>query len=312
MVGGADVPRIAADWRHADTFLEMMVVERGASPNTIAAYEHDLEDFGAYLGARGLAFAAVQSADIRDYLAELSRRRLAARSAARHLSCLRQFYRFLLAEDLRSDDPCSVLDSPRPRRPLPRILSENEVLLLLDTARRRPGPAGLRQTALVELLYATGMRVSELVAVPLSAVSRDRRTVLVRGKGDKDRMIPLGDPAREAVEAYLPHRGKFIADGERSPYLFPSRGASGHLTRSGFARILDRLALDSGIDRSRVSPHVMRHAFASHLLAHDADLRSVQEMLGHADLSTTQIYTHVLDERLKTLVRTHHPLASKR
>lgn len=303
--------RIVADPHHAETFLEMMVVERGASPNTIAAYERDLDDFGAYLGARGLAFAAAQSGDLRDYLAELSRRRLAARSAARRLSCLRQFYRFLLAEGVRSDDPCSVLDSPRPSRPLPKVLSEPEVLLLLDTARRRPGPLGLRQTALLELLYATGMRVSELVSVPISALSRDGQTVLVRGKGDKDRMIPLGDPAREAVEAYLPHRGHFMAEGERSSYLFPSRGATGHLTRSGFARILDRLACESGIDPSLVSPHVMRHAFASHLLAHDADLRSVQEMLGHADLSTTQIYTHVLDERLKTLVRTHHPLASK-
>jgi integrase/recombinase XerD len=288
----------------------MMTVERGASVHTIEAYGRDLADFDSYLKEHGVALEAAQTAEIRGFLALLSQRRVKPGTAARRLSGLRQFYRFLLADGIRDDDPSSALDSPRLGRALPKILSESEVNRLLSTARLRKGRHGLRQVALLELLYATGVRISELVSAPMSALSRDCQMLSVLGKRNKERIIPFGEPARRAVEAYLPHRKSFAAGGS-SVFLFPSGGKQGHLTRSGATLILKRLAQESGIDPSRVSPHVMRHAFASHLLAHDADLRSVQEMLGHADLSTTQIYTHVLDQRLKDLVRTHHPLASK-
>lgn len=288
----------------------MMAVERGAAANTIASYGRDLADFETYSTDRGVALEAADSAGIREFFVLLSKRQIAPRSASRRLSCLRQFYRFLLTEGVRPDDPCSVLDSPRLNRILPKILSEAEVGALLNAARKDAGPHGARQLALVELLYATGARVSELVSAPVSALTRDGQMLRVLGKRNKERLIPLGEPARRAVEAYLGFRDVFVVGGA-SVFLFPSRGADGHLTRSGLALILKRLALKSGIDPSRVSPHVLRHAFASHLLAHDADLRTVQEMLGHADLSTTQIYTHVLDRRLKDLVVTHHPLARK-
>ena len=287
-----------------------MAVERGAAPNTLDSYERDLIDFEKYLMGRGVALETVDSANIREFFVVLSKRQVAPRTAARRLSCLRQFYQFLLADGVRADDPCSVLESPRLDRALPKILSEAEVGELLQAAREGSGPSGARQLALLELLYATGARVSELVSAPVSALSRDGHMLRVQGKRNKERLIPLGIPARQAIEAYLPVRDFFMA-GRTSVYLFPSRGADGHLTRSGLALILKRLAMKSGIDPSRVSPHVLRHAFASHLLAHDADLRTVQEMLGHADLSTTQIYTHVLDQRLKDLVGMHHPLASK-
>ena len=296
--------------RHVEAFLEMMTVERGASANTIAAYGRDLEDFSSFLlslPGGSLAVEAAGSSNIRAYMTGLSRRGLAPRTIARKLAAVRQFHLFLLAEGVRADDPCTVLDSPRLDRPLPKILSEAEVDILMDTARRADGPFARRMEALLELLYATGMRVSELVALPLSAFSRDRQLIVVRGKGDKERMIPIG----EAIARYMPHRQRFIGVSKGSRYLFPSRGSDGHLTRAGFAASLKRLVAQSGIDPSRVSPHVLRHAFASHLLAGGADLRSVQQMLGHADLSTTQIYTHVLDERLTTLVRIFHPLSER-
>lgn len=288
----------------------MMVVERGAAANTIDSYGRDLADFELYLMGRGIALETADSANIREFFVVLSKRRIAPSTASRRLSCLRQFYRFLLTDGVRADDPCSVLESPRLDRALPKILSEGDVGKLLEAAREGSGPQGARQLALIELLYATGARVSELVSAPVSALSRDGHMLRVQGKRNKERLVPLGMPARRAVEAYLPVRDFFMA-GRASDFLFPSRGSDGHLTRSGLALILKRLALKSGIDPSRVSPHVLRHAFASHLLAHDADLRTVQEMLGHADLSTTQIYTHVLDQRLKDLVGAHHPLATK-
>jgi integrase/recombinase XerD len=234
---------------------------------------------------------------------------LAPRTGARRLSALRQFYRFLYAEGLRGDEPTAALDSPHQGRPLPRVLSESEVDALLAAARSRDGPEGLRLAALVEVLYATGLRVSELVALPLAAVRRDPRVLLVRGKGGKERMVPLGEPAREALSAYLEVRRRFCPAGRDPRWLFPSRAASGHLTRHRFAQLLKALAVEAGVDPGKVSPHVLRHAFASHLLEHGADLRAVQQMLGHADISTTQIYTHVLNERLRRLVETHHPLA---
>ncbi len=313
MTGGGsagDAPGVAAPPSpHLETFLEMMAAERGASVNTVLAYRRDLADFAAFLAARGTPLQAADAAAVRRYLATLADRRLAAPTAARRLSTLRQFYRFLIGEGVREDDPCAVVDGPRPARPLPRLLDEDEVARLLAAAWAAEGPQGARLAALMELLYATGLRVSELVGLPLAGLSRDRRLVIVRGKGDKERAVPLGDAAGEALRAYLPQR-KAFAD-PASPFLFPSRAAAGHLTRARFTQLLKRLALDAGIDPARVSPHVLRHAFASHLLAHGADLRSVQRMLGHADIATTQIYTHVLEGRLKAVVWRHHPLADK-
>lgn len=295
--------------RHSGMFLEMMAAERGASPNTIAAYGRDLADFASFSISRGRPPGDADAAAVRDYLTMMDVSGLSARSAARRLSALRQFFKFLYAEGIRTDDPCTTIDSPKLGRPLPKYLSEAEVAALLDCARGRSAREGLRLTALMEVLYATGLRVSELVGMKLPALARDHSVLTVRGKGDKERMVPLGRPAREAIEAYLPHRLDFAPGGAASPWMFPSRSAAGHLTRSGFALLIKALALEAGLDPARVSPHVLRHAFASHLLAHDADLRSVQQMLGHADISTTQIYTHLLDERLKALVGQHHPLA---
>jgi integrase/recombinase XerD len=225
---------------------------------------------------------------------------------------MRQFFRFLYSEGVRGDDPTTTIESPRRGRPLPKLLSEQEVSQLLERARGKRGPEGMRLTALLETLYATGMRVSELVSLPLSAVARDPRYILVRGKGNKERLVPLSEPAREALNGYKSVRGQFCRNGVESPYLFPSRGGSGYLTRHRFAQLLKQLSTEAGIAPSKVSPHVLRHAFATHLLNRGADLRSVQQMLGHADIATTQIYTHVLDERLKSLVETHHPLARAR
>ena len=287
----------------------MMAVERGASPRTLEAYRRDLDDFAAMLRPRKLDVHQAASVDIRAYLTRMADAGMAPRTAARRLSALRQFHRFLFAEGVREDDPTTATDSPQLGRPLPKYLSEDHVLALLDAARELEGPHGLRAFALLELLYATGLRVSELVALPLSAVARDQSVMIVRGKGNKERMAPLSDPAREAVTAYRAVRDQFLAGPKTTKWLFPSTGEHGHLTRDGFAKMLKDVAVKAGLPPSRVSPHVLRHSFASHLLAHGADLRSVQQMLGHADLATTQIYTHVLEERLKTLVRSSHPLA---
>ena len=292
-----------------EAFLEMLVAERGASANTLAAYGRDLDDFAGFMTARKRGAAEARTADLRAYLQGLSRAGLAASTGARRLSALRQFHRFLVDEGLRADDPSAALDSPGRVRALPKLLAEAEVERLLEQARRRPGPEGARLLALLELLYATGLRVSELVGLPLAAVARDQRVVVVRGKGDKERMIPVGEPARRALADYRAQRARFLRGGRDSPWLFPSRAGSGHLTRHRFAQLLKGLALEAGLDPAKVSPHVLRHAFATHLLAHGADLRSVQQMLGHADISTTQIYTHVLSERLKRLVHETHPLA---
>lgn len=299
--------------RYLDTFVEMLIAERGASRNTVEAYVRDLSDCAAVLAGRDETARAVLDGadreDLRGYLKTLEARGMTARTAARRLSALRQFYRFLNAEGLREDDPTAILESPRQGRSLPKVLHEEEVAALLDAAAERRGPEGVRLRTLVELCYATGMRVSELVALPLAAIRRDPRVLVVRGKGDKERMVPLSGPAREAVQAYLDVRVHWLREGETSPFLFPSRGGK-PLTRQRFLQLLKELAAAAGIDPRRVSPHVLRHAFATHLLNNDADLRSVQQMLGHADISTTQIYTHVLDERLRALVQDHHPLAS--
>ncbi len=300
--------------RHApevENFLEMLMVERGAAVATCQSYARDLALFEAFAAERGDAVASASTECVRAWLSGQRRAGMSPRTAARRLSAVRQFYRFLVAEGIRNDDPSSAIDSPRLGRPLPKVLSEDEVRALLFAARAIEGPRGARMTALMELLYATGLRVSELVGLPVGALARDRSVVIVRGKGGRERMVPLSGPAREALAGWLPHRRIWIVAGKESRWMFPAKRAKGgHLTREQFALSLKALAAAAGLDAARVSPHVLRHAFASHLLAHDADLRSVQQMLGHADISTTQIYTHVLDERLKSLVRDRHPLAA--
>ncbi|MBP2300450.1 site-specific tyrosine recombinase XerD [Azospirillum picis] len=310
-------PRDFATPPHLDAFLDMLTAERGAAANTRMAYERDLADLGRWLAQRGLPLEKAGTEDLRAYLAVQSKEG-APRTVARRLSAMRQFYRFLLAEGRRTDDPASPLDSPKQGRPLPKILTEAEVSAMLATAEARGGPEGLRLVALLEVLYATGLRVSELVGLPMTAIMRDGRGLLVRGKGGKERMVPLSDPALAAMAAYIPLRLHFVpaAAGQEaghSPFLFPSRSsAEGHLTRQRFAQLLKQLAIDSGIDPEKVSPHVLRHAFATHLLDHGADLRSVQKMLGHADIATTQIYTHVVSERLRKVMHDHHPLARRK
>ncbi len=297
-----------SDTRHVEAFLEMLVAERGAARLTLDAYGRDLTDFAAFLAPRGVAPEAATREDIRAYLAHLAER-FAPSTAARRLSCLRQFYRFLYGEGIVADDPCAAIESPRRPRPLPKVLSEAEVGALLDAARAWPGADGLRRRALVEVLYATGLRVSELVGLPLAAARKDARFLIVRGKGGKERLVPLGEAAARAIEDYLPVRPRFIPEGRTSPWLFPSRASGGHLTRRRFAQMLKEIAGRAGVAPERVSPHVLRHAFATHLLDHGADLRALQKMLGHADIATTEIYTHVLDARLKALVGERHPLA---
>ncbi len=296
-----------------EAFLEMMSVERGAADNTLTSYRRDLEDASAAIKG-GLANAA--ASDIRAYLGEMAAQGFAASSQARKLSTLRQFFKFLYAENLRSDDPTGTLDSPRKDRPLPKTMAEAETGRLLDRAATEAAQAGQnhdtvgarRMHALVEVLYATGLRVSELVGLPLTVAQRDERFFVVRGKGNKERMVPLSPKAREAMRAWLGERNSNPSMKD-SLYLFPSPSESGHLPRQVFARDLKALAARAGIAAAKVSPHVLRHAFASHLLQNGADLRAVQQLLGHADISTTQIYTHVLEERLVRLVNDHHPLA---
>ncbi|PZO77623.1 MAG: recombinase XerD [Mesorhizobium amorphae] len=298
-----------------EAFLEMMSAERGASPNTLEAYRRDLEDAAHTLQGDLAASSAEQ---VRDYLDTVAERGYAATTQARKLSALRQFFRFLYTEGLRADDPTGTLTSPRKDRPLPKTMSEKEAGRLLDRAgleARDPGEApggdeaaALRLHALVELLYATGLRVSELVGLPASVARRDERFFVVRGKGNKERMVPLGAGAREAVRGWLKLRDKNPAM-KASRFLFPAASDTGFLPRQVFARELKGLAARAGIASAKVSPHVIRHAFASHLLQNGADLRAVQQLLGHSDISTTQIYTHVLEERLVRLVNDHHPLA---
>lgn len=297
-----------------EAFLEMMAAERGAGDNTLSSYRRDLEDADLYLAGR---LVVAKAEDIRNYLSDLAARGFAPTTQARKLSSLRQFFKFLYAEGLRGDDPTSVLDSPKKGRPLPKVLSEAEMNRLLDRAvlEARQAPEGTPQrlaaqrlSTLLEVLYASGLRVSELVRLPLRVALRDERFFTVRGKGAKERIVPLSQKAREAVRLWLAERARHPALAE-SPWLFPAASESGHLPRQVFARELKGLATRAGIAAAKVSPHVLRHAFASHLLQNGADLRAVQQLLGHADISTTQIYTHVLEKRLKELVENHHPLA---
>jgi integrase/recombinase XerD len=295
-----------------EPFLEMLLAERGAAANTMMAYQSDLADFEGALAVNGAQLETATTEDVRRYMVDLERKGIAPRTAARRLSALRQFFRFLHAEGLRANDPSSAVDSPKQGRSLPKIISEAEVEELLAAAHSRAGPEGRRLVCLLEIAYATGLRASELVGLPLAAVARDARVLIVLGKGNKERMVPLTEAAMQAINDYRRARAAFIAPGGESIFLFPSRAAEGHLTRRRLGQLLKELAVDRGIDPAKVSPHVLRHAFATHLLDHGADLRSVQQMLGHADISTTQIYTHVLSERLRAIVESHHPLAGKR
>jgi integrase/recombinase XerD len=312
--------RQTASARLPELYLDMLAAERGAGRNTLDAYARDLADLSEHLAASGTTLQRASTDDLRDFLAALSDRKLSAASVARKLSAVRQFYRFLYTEGHRRDDPAAVIEGPRRGRPLPKVLSVADVDKLLGSAREMAETAQtdterLRATRLVcllEVLYATGLRISELVALPASAAQRDERMLVIRGKGGRERLVPLNDKARAAMREYLSLTSR--AGKEDKPaapkWLFSSFGESGHLTRQHAARELKDLAVAAGISPGAISPHVLRHAFASHLLQNGADLRVVQTLLGHADISTTQIYTHVLEDRLRRMVRDLHPLAN--
>ncbi|MDR3450141.1 MAG: site-specific tyrosine recombinase XerD [Alphaproteobacteria bacterium] len=291
-------------------FLDMMLAERNASPNTRSAYARDLADAAGFLARKKRDLIDANEDDLRAYLRSLSKN--AARTQTRRLSSLRQFFRFLCSEKHREEDPTRAIDAPKLGRSLPKYLSEKEVGKLLDTVARYPGNDGLRLRAMLELLYAAGLRVTELVSLPTVAIQFDRAIVLVKGKGGKERVVPLGEPALQALQQWLPVRKTMLGEKNKSPYLFPSPTRFGAaITRQRFFQLLKELARASKLDPKRLSPHVLRHAFATHLLEHGADLRSVQTMLGHADIATTQIYTHVAGDRLARTVAEHHPLANK-
>jgi integrase/recombinase XerD len=313
-----------SDAKLTHLFLDMLAAEQGAGPNTLDAYRRDLQDFSGFLLRRGQSFAGAETQALRDYLADLDARGFKSSSVARRLSALRHLFRFLLNERIRRDDPAAILSGPKRGRGLPKVLSIADVDRLLTHAKAlTQGPEGsvpqrlraMRLYCLLEVLYATGLRVSELVALPLSASRREARMIVVRGKGNKERLVPLNEASRQAMADYLASIEALKSDKKQnaasSKWLFPSFGESGHLTRQHFARELKELAASAGLAPRLVSPHVLRHAFASHLLHNGADLRIVQTLLGHTDISTTQIYTHVVEERLKSLVRDLHPLAEK-
>ncbi len=299
--------------RLIEAFLEMMAVERAAAASTLKNYGRDLERFAGFALTRGETLETVGAEDIAAWLAVLEADGIGASTAALKVSALRQFFQFLYAEGARADDPSAIIERPKTRRPLPKVLTSQEVEALFKAATKTKGAAGLRLTAMLEIIYAAGLRVSELVALPLAAIRRGERMVLVRGKGGKERMAPLTQRAIDAAHDYLAQRKEFLPkkDAAASPWLFPSRGKSGHISAARFAQLLKDLAVVAGIEPSRVSPHVLRHAFATHLLEGGVDLRSLQQMLGHADITTTEIYTHIAQDRLKDLVFSKHPLAKK-
>jgi integrase/recombinase XerD len=296
--------------KHLEAFLEMLAAERGAAPLTLAAYRGDLTNLAGFLSSRDMPLEAADAATLHSFLAAASS--LTPRTLARRVSAMRQFYKFLVVDGIRQDDPTADFDTPSLGRPLPKLLSETEVTGLIAAARSWPGDEGARLVCLIELLYATGLRVSELVTLPLAAAQRDPQFVIISGKGGRERVVPLSEPSRVALAGYLACRDRFQPYKRPSRWLFPSRGRTGHLTRQRAGQLLKELAVAAGLDPERLSPHVLRHAFASHLLDHGADLRSVQQMLGHADIATTQIYTHVLSDRLRKLVETAHPLARRK
>lgn len=295
-----------------EPFLEMLAVERGASRHTLEAYRHDLARAAAFLRSRGRSLETASEVELRAFLQAESAAGLGVATIARRLAALRTYFRFLYLDGRRSDDPAAGLDAPKRAPPLPRLLGEAEVLALIEAARADPSPAGVRLLTLLELLYATGLRASELVGLPLSALAADRSHLLVRGKGGRERLVPLGGPARAVLDRWLGLRRGFLEAPRSARFLFPSRSRSGHLTRQRLLQLLKALAPAAGLDPARLSPHVLRHAFATHLLERGADLRAVQALLGHADIATTQVYTHVQTHRLAAVVETHHPLARDR
>jgi integrase/recombinase XerD len=312
----------ASDPKLINLFLDMLAAEQGAGTNTLDAYRRDLTDLSEYLTRSGQTFVAVDTDGLRGYLADLDRRGFKSSSVARRLSAVRHLFRFLLNERVRGEDPAAILSGPKRGRGLPKVLSIADVDRMLTRAKELTQAAtGLKQLramrlyCLLEVLYATGLRVSELVALPRTAARNDAAMIVVRGKGNKERLVPLNDASRQAMSDYLAameaQKSEKAKGATVSKWLFPSFGESGHLTRQHFARDLKELAAASGLSPRLVSPHVLRHAFASHLLHNGADLRIVQTLLGHTDISTTQIYTHVVEERLKSLVRDLHPLAEK-
>ncbi|MCB1591988.1 MAG: site-specific tyrosine recombinase XerD [Alphaproteobacteria bacterium] len=304
-----------------DAFLDMLTTERGAARNTRQAYWRDLADVSQFLkNSKKHDIVHATTDDLKSYLADLSEKthgagknKIAVRTIARRLSALRQFYRFLVSESLRQDDPTSTIESPKQGRSLPKTLSEEEVNALIKTAAAPGNAESVRLVCLLEMLYATGLRVSELVGLPMSAIGEEQQFLMVQGKAGRERMVPLTETAQKALSRYLEVRTQFAGseapENAKSKWVFPSKTSqSGHLTRQRFAQLLKDLAKDASIDEDRVSPHVLRHAFATHLLSHGADLRSVQKMLGHADIATTQIYTHILGESVKKTVEEKHPL----
>ncbi len=313
-----------SDTKLINLFLDMLAAEQGAGENTLEAYRRDLSDFSEFLSHHGQSFAVAETEQLRDYLADLDTRGFKSSSIARRLSAIRHLFRFLLNERIRSDNPSAILSGPKRGRTLPKVLSIADVDRMLTRAKELAQASNasalqrlrrMRLYCLLEVLYATGLRVSELVALPRSAARHDARMIVVRGKGDKERLVPLNEASRQAMTDYLADmdalRPETRKNAATSKWLFPSFGESGHLTRQHFARDLKELAAAAGLAPRLVSPHVLRHAFASHLLHNGADLRIVQTLLGHTDISTTQIYTHVVEERLKSLVRDLHPLAEK-
>ncbi len=301
----------------AEAFLEMMSVERAAAKNTLMAYTRDLTDAAGFVAGRGRDLSDASAEDVEAYFADMGARALAPATASRRRAAVRQFYRFVLGEGWRADDPSRRVEAPRKGRSLPKVLSRSEMDRLIAAAAARDGVQGLRLACMIELAYASGLRISELTGLTLAALARDPAYLIVRGKGAKERLAPLNDAARIAIKAYLEVRAGFLAKGDpkgsaANPWLFPSRGKAGRLTPRRFAQMLDEAAIHAGIDPGRVSPHVLRHAFATHLLEGGADLRVVQTLLGHADIGTTQIYTHVTSDRLAEVVATKHPLARKR
>lgn len=306
-----------------DAFLDMLTAERGAAKNTKDAYWRDLADVSLYIRKKhGVEIIDATTDHIKDYLKNLSEKthtkgtntgKIAVRTVARRLSAMRQFYRFLISEEKREDDPTTTIESPKQTRTLPKTLSEEEVSRLIETAGKPGTPESVRLVCLLEMLYATGLRVSELVGLPLSAIGENNQFLMVSGKAGRERMVPLSDPAQKAIQNYLDVKKRFIGaddDGRQAQWLFPSRtSVVGHLTRQRFAQLLKDLARAAEVDEDRVSPHVLRHAFATHLLKNGADLRSVQKMLGHADIATTQIYTHMIGDKMKKTVDEKHPLS---
>ena len=308
---------------HSQAFLEMLLVERAASTNSTDSYRRDLEGLAEFLRPRNLSFEKASRHDIEDYLKDLHKRSYASRTVARKLSCFRQFFRFLYQENIRSDDPAALIDSPRKGSALPKVMSTEAVDTLLKAVHKGNTPDTVRMAAMLELLYASGLRVSELVSLKLAALvhgdmkklptkSDIAEYLIIKGKGGKERFVPLNSSAQQAVANYIEIRPHFMPENTTSPWLFPSASKDGYLTRQRFGQMLKTLSVEAGLDHRRISPHTLRHSFATHLLGGGADLRVIQELLGHSDISTTQVYTHVQNEPLAKLVNAHHPLTRKR